>query len=87
MTRLLLALIAAYKRRLSPLLPPACRYLPTCSDYMAEAVQVHGPLRGLWLGSRRLCRCHPWGGHGWDPVPPPICRPPGGSAPPPAAGR
>lgn len=87
MTRLLLALIAAYKRWLSPLLPPACRYQPTCSEYMAEAVQVHGPLRGVWLGGRRLCRCHPWGGHGWDPVPPPTCRPPGGSAPPPAAGR
>ncbi len=71
--RLQSALIGAlrgYKRWLSPLLPPACRYLPTCSDYAQEAVVRHGAVRGSWLAARRLCRCHPWGGHGYDPVPP-----------------
>ena len=66
----LIGMIRGYKRFISPLLPPACRYLPTCSDYALEAIRTHGPLRGIWLGSKRLCRCHPWGGSGWDPVPP-----------------
>ena len=50
--------------------PPVCRYLPTCSHYAADAVSTHGAARGTWLALRRLGRCHPWGGHGWDPVPP-----------------
>lgn len=49
--------------------PSPCRYQPTCSSYALEAVEVHGARRGSWLAVRRLCRCHPWGGHGWDPVP------------------
>ncbi|MEZ5177406.1 MAG: membrane protein insertion efficiency factor YidD [Acidimicrobiales bacterium] len=49
--------------------PSPCRYQPTCSSYALEAVEVHGAGRGSWLAVRRLCRCHPWGGHGWDPVP------------------
>ena len=60
----------AYKATLSPLLGPACRYLPTCSAYAAEALIVHGPLRGGALAMRRLCRCRPGGGSGYDPVPP-----------------
>ncbi|MEK7415318.1 MAG: membrane protein insertion efficiency factor YidD [Planctomycetota bacterium] len=68
--RLMTAVLRGYKRFVSPLLPQACRYEPTCSVYMREAIEVHGPVKGVWLGSRRLCRCHPWGGHGWDPVPP-----------------
>jgi putative membrane protein insertion efficiency factor len=69
-TRLLLGALRGYKRWLSPLLPPACRYLPTCSEYAQEALIQHGVVRGSWLATRRICRCHPWGGHGYDPVPP-----------------
>lgn len=67
---MLIASIRVYQTVISPILGPRCRYLPTCSDYTIEAIQAHGPVRGLWLGVRRLGRCHPWGGHGYDPVPP-----------------
>lgn len=67
---LVIAALRAYKRWVSPLLPPACRFEPTCSDYMREAVAAHGALRGVWLGLRRLARCHPWHPGGYDPVPP-----------------
>jgi putative membrane protein insertion efficiency factor len=63
-------LIRAYQLLLSPLLAPACRFLPSCSAYALEAIEVHGPLRGSALAARRVCRCHPWGGSGFDPVPP-----------------
>lgn len=62
-------LIRGYQLVISPLLGPRCRYLPTCSEYAAEAVLVHGVVRGGWLGLRRIARCHPWGGSGFDPVP------------------
>ncbi len=71
-TLLLRGLIRGYQLLISPVLPPACRYLPTCSDYAAEAVLRHGALRGTWLALRRLARCHPWGGSGYDPVPKPL---------------
>ena len=58
-----------YRYFISPLLPPSCRYTPTCSEYALQALAVHGPFRGTWLTIRRLGRCHPWGGHGYDPVP------------------
>ena len=61
--------IRAYQLLLAPVLPPSCRYLPSCSHYAEEAITVHGPVRGTLLAARRLCRCHPWGGSGYDPVP------------------
>lgn len=63
--------VRAYQLVVSPLLPPSCRYLPTCSDYAIEALARHGVLRGGGLALCRLARCHPWGGSGYDPVPPP----------------
>jgi len=68
--RTVMAVLAGYKRWVSPLLPPACRFEPTCSEYMREAVGVHGFGAGVWLGVRRLARCHPWHPGGHDPVPP-----------------
>ena len=62
-------LIQTYRYLLAPLLPTRCWYLPTCSHYGLEAIQVHGPVYGSWLTLRRFARCHPWGGHGYDPVP------------------
>jgi putative membrane protein insertion efficiency factor len=62
-------LIRFYQLFISPALPPRCRYLPTCSDYAAEAISRHGAATGGWLALRRVLRCHPWGGSGYDPVP------------------
>jgi len=59
----------AYKVLISPLFIGSCRFEPSCADYMRDAIVVHGVIRGGWLGLRRLCRCHPLGGHGVDPVP------------------
>lgn len=66
---LLLLIIKGYKTIISPWLAPSCRYLPTCSDYAAEAIKKHGPFKGGWLAVKRILSCHPWGGHGYDPVP------------------
>ncbi|HEU4365345.1 MAG TPA: membrane protein insertion efficiency factor YidD [Candidatus Krumholzibacteria bacterium] len=68
--RSLLGLISGYRHWLSPLLPPACRFHPTCSDYAFESIRTHGPARGTVLAVRRLCRCHPLSPGGFDPVPP-----------------
>jgi putative membrane protein insertion efficiency factor len=69
----LVAPIRFYRRYLSPLMPPSCRFTPTCSQYALEAIEVHGPLKGMALAARRLSRCHPikWlgGSEGYDPVP------------------
>jgi putative membrane protein insertion efficiency factor len=70
MHRVIVGLIRAYQVGLSPLLPGTCRFTPTCSQYALEAVNQHGLLRGSWLAARRLLRCHPFGGLGYDPVPP-----------------
>jgi putative membrane protein insertion efficiency factor len=69
MRALALVPLRFYKRFLSPLLPPMCRFDPTCSIYMMQAIEKHGTLRGVWLGMRRLARCHPFNPGGWDPVP------------------
>jgi len=65
----LLGLIKFYKYVLSPLKPPSCRYVPTCSAYSMQAINKHGPFKGLWLSLKRVLSCHPWGGQGYDPVP------------------
>ncbi|MBO7497201.1 MAG: membrane protein insertion efficiency factor YidD [Salinivirgaceae bacterium] len=62
--------IRLYQILISPLLPNSCRFTPTCSAYAIEALKVHGPVIGLWLTFRRIIRCNPWGGSGYDPVPP-----------------
>jgi hypothetical protein len=69
MRNLALALIRIYKVMLSPLFAGSCRYTPGCADYMSESIARYGVVRGGWLGTKRLCRCHPFGGHGYDPVP------------------
>ena len=67
--RLAVLMVRGYQVTLSPLLPSACRYQPSCSSYMIEAVERHGALRGVWLGARRVLRCHPFARGGYDPVP------------------
>ena len=61
--------IKLYQILLSPLLGQSCRYHPTCSQYAVEAIEKFGPIKGVWLGIKRIARCHPWGGSGHDPVP------------------
>lgn len=68
--QLMLFPIRVYRRLLSPLLPPACRFHPSCSQYAMDALNTHGPVRGAWLAARRLMRCHPFHPGGLDPVPP-----------------
>lgn len=65
----ILVLVKIYQWIISPILPAACRYTPTCSNYMIEAIHTWGPFKGTWLGLKRIGSCHPWGGHGHDPVP------------------
>ncbi len=69
MKRVVLALIQFYRRWISPALPPSCRFYPSCSEYMYQAIEKYGLRRGGWLGLRRLSRCHPWHPGGFDPVP------------------
>ena len=64
-----IVLIRFYQYVISPILGPKCRYTPTCSHYALEALQKYGPVKGLWLAIKRIGSCHPWGGHGHDPVP------------------
>lgn len=67
--KLLLLLVRFYQYAISPMLPPRCRYTPTCSQYAVEALQKYGAVKGGWLALKRICRCHPFGGSGHDPVP------------------
>ena len=71
MSRLLLLLLRAYKLAISPYLGNNCRFYPSCSDYAAQAIRLHGPLKGCALAGVRLCKCHPWHAGGLDPVPQP----------------
>ena len=64
-----IAVLKIYQRLVSPLLPPSCRFTPTCSNYAVEALQRHGLARGGWLAVKRVARCHPWNPGGYDPVP------------------
>ena len=66
--RILIGVIRLYKRLLSPLLPPACRFYPSCSTYAIQAVERFGPVKGLWLAAKRVMRCHPYHPGGFDPV-------------------
>ncbi len=67
--RLMCLPVRGYQLLIGPVLPPSCRYYPSCSNYAIEALRLHGPLAGGWLAVRRILRCHPWGGDGVDPVP------------------
>jgi putative membrane protein insertion efficiency factor len=69
MKYLFIGLVRFYQLAISPYFPPRCRYQPTCSAYSIEALQKHGALKGGWLALKRIGRCHPWGGTGYDPVP------------------
>ncbi len=69
MKRVMIRLIRGYQKFISPQFPPSCRFVPTCSSYAIQAIERFGVFRGGWLTIRRLLRCHPWGGHGYDPVP------------------
>jgi putative membrane protein insertion efficiency factor len=68
MRKLIVAILRLYKLVVSPVLPSACRYYPSCSDYMRQAVEKYGPVRGVWMGIKRIARCHPFHHGGLDPV-------------------
>lgn len=68
MQSVLIATLRAYKRFISPLLPSACRFYPTCSEYTMQAIEKYGPWRGIWLGTKRIAKCHPFHEGGYDPV-------------------
>ena len=66
---ILLIPVYAYKYGISPLTPASCRHIPTCSEYAIQALKIHGPFKGFVLATKRISKCHPWGTHGYDPVP------------------
>jgi len=68
--RILMVPVYIYKYVISPMTPASCRHIPSCSEYAIEALKIHGPIKGIYLGTRRILKCHPWGTHGYDPVPP-----------------
>jgi putative membrane protein insertion efficiency factor len=69
LSKSMIVLVRFYQYGISPMFPPSCRFTPTCSQYMIEALQKHGFVKGMGLGLKRISRCHPWGGCGHDPVP------------------
>ena len=80
LAHILRALVLVYRYSLSALLGQQCRFRPSCSEYALQALAAHGGLKGGWLAARRIARCNPWGGHGWDPVPEPAEQAPRDSA-------
>jgi putative membrane protein insertion efficiency factor len=70
--RLLMVPVYLYKYLISPMTPASCRHIPSCSQYALKALEIHGPIIGIYLATRRILKCHPWGTHGYDPVPPKI---------------
>jgi putative membrane protein insertion efficiency factor len=68
--KVMILLIKFYQKCLSPMMPNVCRYTPSCSQYFIDALQIHGVIKGSWLGVKRILRCHPWSASGYDPVPP-----------------
>ena len=69
MSKIIIFLVKFYQKFISPFIPKRCRFQPTCSQYMIEAIQEWGLLKGFYLGLKRLFKCHPWGKHGYDPIP------------------
>jgi len=69
MTKIFLSIIKFYQQSISPMFPASCRYVPTCSEYSKQAFIKYGAFKGIWLSLKRILRCHPFGGHGYDPVP------------------
>lgn len=69
MKKMMIALVRFYQKYISPLSPPSCRYVPSCSHYAIEAIEIHGPIKGGYLAIKRILKCNPWGGMGYDPVP------------------
>ncbi len=69
LSKFLILFIRIYQYTISPLFGPNCRYQPSCSEYGVQAIKIHGPLKGTYLAIKRILSCHPWGGHGYDPVP------------------
>jgi len=67
---ILLLPVYFYKYAISPLTPASCRHVPSCSEYAVQAIKTHGPIKGIWLATKRISKCHPWGTEGYDPVPP-----------------
>ena len=68
--KILMGPVYFYKYAISPMTPASCRHIPSCSQYALEALKIHGPIKGIYLATRRILKCHPWGTHGYDPVPP-----------------
>ncbi len=67
-SKFLILIVRIYQIGVSPYFPDSCRYQPTCSQYMIDSIKEWGVVKGTWMGLKRLASCHPWGGHGWDPV-------------------
>ncbi len=67
--RIALGMVGFYRKYISPMFPPSCRYVPTCSEYAMIALQRYGFIKGSWMAIKRICRCHPWHPGGYDPVP------------------